>query len=124
MPLLPTPGNHHLPAVARMVPAVPGVAQRYLHSFPPSFDRLDPWRSKEAVSGSTTSACWAKHIAIDGKTLRHSGGGSSPMRQLHLVSAWATDAKLILGQVATEEMSSQIRQFPNSWSCSACTVPS
>jgi len=46
-----------------------------------------------------------RHIAIDGKTLRHSGGGSSSLRQLHLVSAWATEARLILGQVVTEEKS-------------------
>jgi predicted transposase YbfD/YdcC len=51
-------------------------------------------------------------IAIDGKTLRHSGGGSSPLRQLHLVSAWATEANLTLGQVATEEKSNEITAIP------------
>src|SRR5579872_7002050 len=46
------------------------------------------------------------------KTLRHSGGGSSPLRQLHLVSAWATEANLTLGQVATEEKSNEITAIP------------
>jgi predicted transposase YbfD/YdcC len=53
-----------------------------------------------------------RHIAIDGKTLRHSGGGPSSLRQLHLVSAWATEANLFLGQVATEEKSNEITAIP------------
>jgi hypothetical protein len=40
------------------------------------------------------------HIAIDGKTLR--GSGSSTLGRLHLVSAWAAEAKLTLGEVAVE----------------------
>jgi len=53
-----------------------------------------------------------RHIAIDGKTLRHSSCGSSPLRQLHLVSAWAVEANLTLGQVATEEKSNEITAIP------------
>jgi predicted transposase YbfD/YdcC len=53
-----------------------------------------------------------RHIAIDGKTLRHSGGGSSPLRSLHLVSAWAVEANLTLGKVATEEKSNEIEAIP------------
>ncbi len=34
------------------------------------------------------------------------------MRQLHLVSAWATEANLTLGQVATEEKSNAITAIP------------
>jgi DDE_Tnp_1-associated len=40
------------------------------------------------------------HIAIDGKTLCGSAG--SKWGPLHLVSAWATQANLTLGQVAVE----------------------
>jgi hypothetical protein len=40
------------------------------------------------------------HIAIDGKTLCGSAG--SKWGPLHLVSAWATEANLTLGQVAVE----------------------
>jgi predicted transposase YbfD/YdcC len=53
-----------------------------------------------------------QHIALDGKTLRHSGGGSSPLRYLHLVSAWAVEANLTLGQVATDEKSNEIEAIP------------
>ena len=51
-------------------------------------------------------------IAIDGKTLRRShdhGGGLGP---LHLVSAWASEHGLALGQVATEEKSNEITAIP------------
>src|SRR5262249_7703293 len=43
---------------------------------------------------------------------RHSKGGSSPLHYLHLVSAWATEANLTLGQVAVEEQSNEITAIP------------
>jgi hypothetical protein len=46
-------------------------------------------------------------IAIDGKTLRRSF--ESP---LHLVSAWASGARLVLGQVATDKKSNEITAVP------------
>jgi len=51
-----------------------------------------------------------KHIAIDGKTARGSGRG--PLRPLHLVSAWAVDQRLSLGQVAVAEKSNEITAIP------------
>jgi predicted transposase YbfD/YdcC len=50
------------------------------------------------------------HVAIDGKTLR--GSASSKGRPLHLVSAWATEAKLSLGEVAVEGKSNEIKAIP------------
>jgi predicted transposase YbfD/YdcC len=50
------------------------------------------------------------HIAIDGKTLR--GSGSSEFRPLHVVSAWATEANLTLGQVAVDKKSNEIKAIP------------
>src|ERR1035438_9222768 len=50
------------------------------------------------------------HIAIDGKTLRGSAG--SPLGALHLVSAWATQAQLTLGQVAVDGKSNEITAIP------------
>lgn len=90
-----------------------GVPSR--HTFRRVFDRLDPLAFQRGLLQwlhEISELVGVKHIAIDGKTLRHSGGGSSPMRQLHLVSAWATDAKLMLGQVATEEKSNEITAIP------------
>jgi predicted transposase YbfD/YdcC len=51
-------------------------------------------------------------IAIDGKTLRRSHDHKNGLGPLHLVSAWATDNGLSLGQVATEEKSNEIRVIP------------
>jgi predicted transposase YbfD/YdcC len=50
------------------------------------------------------------HIAIDGKTLRGSAG--SPLGALHLVSAWATQTQLTLGQVAVDGKSNEITAIP------------
>jgi len=50
------------------------------------------------------------HIAIDGKTLCGSAG--SPLGPLHLVSAWATQAHLSLGQVAVDGKSNEITAIP------------
>lgn len=38
-------------------------------------------------------------IAIDGKTLRLSYDSGSEKAAIHMVSAWATSQKLVLGQV-------------------------
>ena len=50
------------------------------------------------------------HIAIDGKTLCGSAG--SRLGPLHLVSAWATEANLTLGQVAVDGKSNEIKAIP------------
>ena len=52
----------------------------------------------------------AGHIAIDGKTLR--GSASATMKPLHLVSAWATEANLTLGEVAVDGKSNEITAIP------------
>lgn len=79
------------------------------------FDRLQPQALQTALLSwlhEISAVLGVRHIAIDGKTLRHSGGGSSPLRHLHLVSAWAVEANLTLGQVATEEKSNEIEAIP------------
>lgn len=50
------------------------------------------------------------HIAIDGKTARGSAGAG--LGPLHLVSAWATDARVSLGQVAVDGKSNEIVAIP------------
>lgn len=50
------------------------------------------------------------HIAIDGKTLR--GSASAKLGPLHVVSAWATKAHLMLGQVAVDTKSNEITAIP------------
>jgi predicted transposase YbfD/YdcC len=51
-------------------------------------------------------------IAVDGKTLRRSGDKTLGKAAIHMVSAWATQSRLVLGQVKTEEKSNEITAFP------------
>jgi predicted transposase YbfD/YdcC len=53
-----------------------------------------------------------KHIAIDGKTLRGSGDKAAGRNPLHLVSAWASETRLTLGQIAVDEKSNEITAIP------------
>lgn len=53
-----------------------------------------------------------RHVAIDGKTLRGSHDGDTRPRALHLVSAWAAEARLFLGQIAVDQKSNEITAIP------------
>ena len=64
---------------------------------------------------------WTAHVAedlagevvpIDGKTLRRSFDRAGQKSALHLVSAWAADTGLVLGQVATHDKSNEITAIP------------
>jgi predicted transposase YbfD/YdcC len=54
----------------------------------------------------------ARLIAIDGKTCRRSHDAARGLGPLHLVSAWASEEGLALGQVATEAKSNEITAIP------------
>jgi predicted transposase YbfD/YdcC len=51
-------------------------------------------------------------IAIDGKCLRRSFDAASGQSPLHMVSAWACDQRLVLGQLATDVKSNEITAIP------------
>jgi predicted transposase YbfD/YdcC len=51
-------------------------------------------------------------IAVDGKTSRGSHNRRKGQNPLHLVSAWAVEQGLVLGQVGTEEKSNEIEAIP------------
>jgi predicted transposase YbfD/YdcC len=53
-----------------------------------------------------------QHVAIDGKSLRHSFNHKAGLGMLHVVSAWATQQHLLLGQVATDAKSNEITAIP------------
>jgi predicted transposase YbfD/YdcC len=54
----------------------------------------------------------APGVAIDGKTLRRSHDRASGRGPLHLVSAWATEQGLVLGQVAVEDKANELTAIP------------
>lgn len=51
-------------------------------------------------------------VAIDGKRLRRSHDGVLGKAAIHMVSAWASVNRLVLGQVKTEEKSNEITAIP------------
>lgn len=51
-------------------------------------------------------------ISMDGKSLRGSHDKKKNVKMLHIVSAWACDNRLLLGQVKTEEKSNEITAIP------------
>jgi hypothetical protein len=79
------------------------------------FERLNPQAFQACFRNwvqAVQEALTIKHVAIDGKTLR--GSGSAKLGPLHLVSAWATDQRLSLGQVAVAQNPTKSRRFPHS----------
>ncbi len=51
-------------------------------------------------------------IAVDGKTVRRSHDRGKGKKALHMVSAWASENRLVLAQLATEEKSNEITAIP------------
>lgn len=51
-------------------------------------------------------------VAIDGKRLRRSHDKTLGKNAIHIVSAWATENELVLGQVKTDEKSNEITVIP------------
>ena len=77
------------------------------------FDRLDPQAFQACFRQWILGICdilHIPHVAIDGKTLRHSG--SEKLGPLHVVSAWATVNHLVLAEVAVAEKSNEITAIP------------
>ncbi len=77
------------------------------------FAALDPRvfeRCCVAWLGEVAQLVNVGHIAIDGKTL--CGSAAAGLKPLHLVSAWATQAQVSLGQVAVDGKSNEITAIP------------
>ena len=51
-------------------------------------------------------------VAVDGKTLRRSYDRAEGQSALHLVSAWAEERRLVLGQLAVDDKSNEITALP------------
>jgi len=90
------------------------------------FGLIDPEQFEAAFRrwvSSILPALGGETVAIDGKTSRRSGGVDATA--LHLVSAFAAGAGLVLGQRATREKSNEITAIPELLSTLAlagCTV--
>src|SRR5262249_37443424 len=79
------------------------------------FARLDPAALLACIQqwlDALGAAVAGEVVGIDGKTLRGSFDTAAGQHPLHLVSAWATQARLLLGQVAVAAKSNEITAIP------------
>tara|TARA_R110001583_G_scaffold191541_8_gene357020 strand:- start:591 stop:1742 length:1152 start_codon:yes stop_codon:yes gene_type:complete len=77
------------------------------------FRILDPRAFEDAFRrwvGGIVPAVGSGTLAVDGKTVRYSGDG--PRGPIHLVSAYATDHGLVLGQQKVDGKSNEISAIP------------
>ena len=77
-------------------------------------NRIDPALFRACFS-DWVAACWPQApdlVAIDGKTSRRSHDHRHAQKALHLVSAFATNTRLVLGQEAVFEKSNEITAIP------------
>lgn len=75
------------------------------------FSLIEPKHFQEAFLSwvrAVAKVSGGEIIPIDGETLRHSPASKSGKAAIHMVSAWATENRLVLGQVKTEEKSNEI----------------
>ena len=105
-------GEEHLDFLRRFLPYHHGVPTgRWLTLL---MNRINP-ALFSACFTDWVRACWPDHpdfVAIDGKTSRRShdrGVGQAP---LHLVSAFATTGRLVLGQEAVADKTNEITAIP------------
>ena len=79
------------------------------------FARLDPEQFQSCFMAWTQAIAELlpeEVVAIDGKTARRSHDCAGGKGAMHLVSAWATQNTLTLGQVRTAEKSNEITAIP------------
>jgi predicted transposase YbfD/YdcC len=79
------------------------------------FSRLDPQAFKERFIEwieSVAKVTKGEIVAIDGKTLRGSYDKCGNKSAIHMVSAWATNARLVLGQRKVDDKSNEITAIP------------
>lgn len=77
-------------------------------------NRIDP-ELFAACFSAWVGECWPDKpdlVAIDGKTSRRSHNRKTGQKPLHLVSAFATTSRLVLGQEAVDEKSNEITAIP------------
>ena len=77
---------------------------------PQAFQRCFQDWVTQALVGDADSG--GRLVAVDGKTCRRSHDAGKELGPLHIVSAWASEEGIALGQVATESKSNEIAAIP------------
>jgi predicted transposase YbfD/YdcC len=105
-------GEAHLDFLRRFLPYHHGVPTgRWLNAL---MNRIDPRLFSDAFM-SWVRQTWPESpglVAIDGKTSRRSHDRSAGKAPLHLVSAFATRSRLVLGQEAVADKTNEITAIP------------
>jgi len=65
-----------------------------------------------AWTNALSAASGGDIVSIDGKTLRHAFHHATSTAAIHMVSAWASANRLVLGQLKVEEKSNEITAIP------------
>jgi predicted transposase YbfD/YdcC len=79
------------------------------------FERIDPQAFEQSFQrwvNGLVQTLGAQVIPIDGKTLKGSYERKIQQKALHLVSAWASEYRLVLGQVKVSSQSNEITAIP------------
>jgi predicted transposase YbfD/YdcC len=77
---------------------------------PQAFQRcFRDWVTQALVGDAATGG---RLVAVDGKTCRRSHDAGKELGPLHIVSAWASEEGIALGQVATDSKSNEITAIP------------
>ena len=79
------------------------------------FEKLDPQALEKKLSQwlpKILGSVFQEIIPIDGKSLRGSYDREKGLKNLHLVTAWASEQRLVLGQVKVEDHSNEITAIP------------
>lgn len=79
------------------------------------FEKLDPKVLEQKLSQwlqQIMGSVCQEIIPIDGKSLRGSYDREKGLKNLHLVTAWASEQRLVLGQVKVEDHSNEITAIP------------
>jgi predicted transposase YbfD/YdcC len=79
------------------------------------FARLDPEQFQDGFVSWIRAVSKLTHrqvVAVDGKTLRRSHDHPAGHNAIHIVSAWATANRLVLGQVKVDDKSNEITAIP------------
>lgn len=92
------------------------------------FAALDPLQFRECFASwmrSVAGVLPAQVVALDGKTVRGSRDEGAGKGAIHMVSAWASENRVVLAQVKVDEKSNEITALPEllrSLAISGCIV--
>lgn len=79
------------------------------------FARIDPKEFEQCFRDwvqSISELIPGEIISIDGKTVKHSGSKEKDKKAIHIVNAWASEQRLVLGQIKVKNKSNEITAIP------------